>query len=338
MATISVIVPVYNSEKYLNDCILSIAAQTIEDIEIICVNDGSTDGSEALLQELQHSDSRIHIYSQSNQGVSAARNIGLHKATGEYIAFVDADDFLNSTYFEQLLSAARNYSCEVVVSGILKQQEGYWIKSKLHFNTQEVFDHAFAVKNILPLMIRKDDLNSSCCKLYLRSFLKSNQITFPAEVSLGEDGIFNLHVMCKANRIVFIDFFGYNYREVGGSASKDVVSKDYFSRALEVFKLEYGVYFTCNLIDDIKRQKAIRLIEKVISYTMLYLRSKRPGSYRYVKNMIAHPVVQENVRKYYQDVQEGKTRFEKFLLTCVRYNLAGGLWLAALYSNLRTKI
>lgn len=337
MAIISVIIPVYNCAQYLAECVRSITGQTIQDLEVICVNDGSTDHSATVLQQLQKSDARIHIYNQENQGVSAARNSGMKKATGKYVAFVDGDDYLRADYFETLLQTAEENHADVVVSGVLKEQEGHWLKSKLHFKAKEVFDQVYSLHNIVPLMIMKDDLNSSCCKLYLRSFLNSNQICFPLHVALGEDGIFNLHVMYKANRIVFLHFFGYHYREVGGSASKDVVSHDYFSRALEVFNLDYNTYFTFLISEEVKRLKAIRLLEKVMSYTMLYLRSGRKGSYQYVNNMIAHPIVQENMRTYYHELIAGKTRFEKFLLTCIRHKQAGGLWLAVAYSNLRNK-
>ena len=94
MTKISIIVPVYNVEKYLKECLDSLINQTLEDIEIICINDGSTDNSLAILEEYQKKDSRIKVFSQRNQGVSAARNLGIEKATGEYLTFLDSDDRL----------------------------------------------------------------------------------------------------------------------------------------------------------------------------------------------------------------------------------------------------
>ena len=94
MTKISIIVPVYNVEKYLKECLDSLINQTLEDIEIICINDGSTDNSLAILEEYQKKDSRIKVFSQKNQGVSAARNLGIEKATGEYLTFLDSDDRL----------------------------------------------------------------------------------------------------------------------------------------------------------------------------------------------------------------------------------------------------
>ena len=103
MKKISVIVPVYNTEEYIEKCINSITGQTYKNLEIIVVNDGSTDNSLNILKSLQSKDSRIRIINQENKGVSAARNTGLDNTTGEYIAFVDSDDYLEKNMYEKML-------------------------------------------------------------------------------------------------------------------------------------------------------------------------------------------------------------------------------------------
>ena len=99
---ISVIVPVYNAEQYLRECLESLVNQTLEDLEIICVNDGSTDSSPKILEEYASKDSRIKIFHQENQGVSAARNLGISKVQGEYLVFVDSDDWIELNALEIL--------------------------------------------------------------------------------------------------------------------------------------------------------------------------------------------------------------------------------------------
>ena len=104
MVKISVVIPVYNVEKYLEQCLDSVIAQSFEDIEVICVNDGSTDSSLEILKRYANNDSRIKIISQKNKGAGAARNVGIENAAGEYVYFMDSDDYLNADAFERLNS------------------------------------------------------------------------------------------------------------------------------------------------------------------------------------------------------------------------------------------
>lgn len=116
-AKISVIVPVYNMEKYLEKCLNSLINQTLTDIEIICVNDGSTDSSLKILEEFAQADSRIKILTQQNSGQSVARNYGISNATGEYLGFVDSDDWVDLDYFEKLYNAAKDNNCDIACAG-----------------------------------------------------------------------------------------------------------------------------------------------------------------------------------------------------------------------------
>lgn len=104
---ISVIIPVYNAEKYIERCINSVVAQTYNNWEMIVINDGSTDNTENIIREKAKADNRIQIYSQNNQGAGIARNNGISKATGEYIVFLDADDYVNKEYFSLLMEKMR---------------------------------------------------------------------------------------------------------------------------------------------------------------------------------------------------------------------------------------
>ena len=123
MSIISVIVPVYNVEKYLSQCLDSILAQTFKDFECICVNDGSTDGSLDILQEYAKKDDRIKIIIQENKGLSAARNVGIREAIGQYISFVDSDDWVDKNYLQILYRTIENTNSEVVVCNYEKYYE-----------------------------------------------------------------------------------------------------------------------------------------------------------------------------------------------------------------------
>lgn len=115
MTALSVIVPVYQAAEYLDCCVESILAQTFSDLELILVDDGSTDGSAARCDRWAAADSRVRVIHRENGGVSAARNMGLDAARGEYVAFVDSDDWVEPQMYENLLAAAREYDCAVVL-------------------------------------------------------------------------------------------------------------------------------------------------------------------------------------------------------------------------------
>jgi glycosyltransferase involved in cell wall biosynthesis len=113
MAKISVVVPVYNVEKYLKECIDSIINQTLEDIEIICVNDGSTDSSLEILNDYAKKDSRIIVINKSNSGYGHTMNMGLNAATGEYVGIIESDDFADKNMFEDLYKLAKEYDADI---------------------------------------------------------------------------------------------------------------------------------------------------------------------------------------------------------------------------------
>ena len=122
MPKISIIIPVYNAENYLEECLLTISQQTFTDFEILAINDGSSDRSLEILKQYQENEPRLKIFSQVNKGVSAARNLGLDNAKGEYIAFVDADDWLHPESLEQYIEIAEKENSDIVISQFLTEK------------------------------------------------------------------------------------------------------------------------------------------------------------------------------------------------------------------------
>ena len=114
---VSIIVPVYNSEKYVERCILSILNQTYSIIELILINDGSTDSSLNILDEYSRKDNRIILVNKENEGVSASRNLGIEIATGKYLMFIDNDDFVEPSYVETYVSEIEKYSADLIIGG-----------------------------------------------------------------------------------------------------------------------------------------------------------------------------------------------------------------------------
>lgn len=204
---VSIIVPVYNVEKYITKCIDSIKCQTLLNIEIILVDDGSTDLSGAICDKYAESDSRIKVIHKINEGVSVARNTGLSVALGEYIGFVDSDDFIDKKMFEMLLSSIKSYSADISICNI-----GY-------INNEELIKHEN--ENYNPVNISKEEVLKKvfdvtgfvtvCCvnKLYKKESIVG--ISFPTGKRIAEDLQFLYSSLVKANNIVYVPFTGYYY-------------------------------------------------------------------------------------------------------------------------------
>ena len=206
---VSVIVPVYNTEKYLEKCLDSLVNQTLTDIEIICVNDGSTDGSLAILNKFAADDFRIKVINQNNKGQSAARNAGLSAAKGEYIGFLDSDDFADNSMFEKLYYSAKKNDSDLIMCAVnLYNDKTSQVSSddpyfglkifEQQTNSDMFFDNVFSYEQC------KDFLFRICVvpwnKLIKANFLKENNIKFVEGLSF-EDNIFCLELLLKAKRI-----------------------------------------------------------------------------------------------------------------------------------------
>lgn len=189
MNTISVIVPIYNAEAYLAKCIESLIHQTCRALQIILINDGSTDNSLAIAEQFAAKDPRIELYSQPNQGQGTARNNGLQHATGEYISFVDADDYLDNNFYETLLTYIANYDCV---------QIGY----------RRVSTDGCIIEQKIPRYFYQ--FTSPCMRLYRRSIFTQYALTFP-EGMIYEDVVFSLDFWKSNPTYVLIPYTGYNY-------------------------------------------------------------------------------------------------------------------------------
>lgn len=208
---VSIIVPVYNVEKYLPECLDSLIAQTLKEIEIICINDGTKDNSLQILELYKIKDNRIKIINQENQGLSATRNNGIKTASGEYIAFVDSDDWVDNDYFEKLYNAAKKYDSDVAIGDFYRQ--GKILKSKkLKLTTTEFYtDSAQKAKQALV-----PKYNYVWNKLYRKTFLIKNNFFFP-EGKYYEDMYWTIRVLKESNGIVTVPKTFYHYRKVRGS-------------------------------------------------------------------------------------------------------------------------
>ena len=190
MPTVSIIVPVYNTASYLSRCIESLVNQTYSDLQIILIDDGSTDESGAIANEWQTKDPRIEVYHQTNKGQSAARNVGLQHARGEYIAFVDSDDYIDNNYFSTMLQAADD-TTDCVQTGYRRvKQDGEHIKA---YHPKHFYQYT-----------------SPCMRLYRRAFFDQHQLFFQ-EGMIYEDVVFSIDLWLAHPVYKMMPYCGYNY-------------------------------------------------------------------------------------------------------------------------------
>lgn len=207
---ISIIIPVYNVAPYLDECIASVVKQTYTDWECILVDDGSTDGSDEICDKWHNIDNRISVVHQKNAGVSAARNHGIEKARGEYITFIDSDDWVESTHLQIMVEAQKKYESDVLIaSGTVHfstdgRIQTYNSENELCLNFDE--ESADCFLGIIGL------LYGPCCKLYSTTIIRKNAICFPVKYSLGEDILFNFKYLEYIRRVVVLPFANYHYR------------------------------------------------------------------------------------------------------------------------------
>lgn len=211
---ISVIIPVYNVEKYLERCVNSVLSQSYKNIEVILVDDGSPDNSGKMCDEFAEKDSRIKVIHTHNGGLSYARNVGIKISTGNYICFVDSDDWIEPHILENSHNRLINDDLDVVIWGFYKDfvdvQDS--TNSFIKINIGDYYCSKY--KNDNEILLNDNALalvGYAWNKLYKRDLIVSNNLQFLESVSLVEDMLFNSEVLSKSDKIAFIDDIGYHY-------------------------------------------------------------------------------------------------------------------------------
>ena len=205
MAKVSVIIPVYKAEKYLNRCLDSLLAQTFENWNAICIDDGSPDNSGAILDYYADKDDRFVVIHKKNAGVSAARNDGIKKADGEYIFFMDADDWIDTNYLQHMLATAVDANADMVVSGFVSDNK---YTKPIKYKKQRVLN------SVSQKVSGSYALTDSYVWRYLFSvkFIKKHKLKFDTKLIAQEDTIFVLNAIALANKIGTVPYVYYHYR------------------------------------------------------------------------------------------------------------------------------
>lgn len=204
---ISVIIPVFNAGEFLDECLSSLLKQTFKDFEAILVNDGSTDNSLDIMRKRAKKDARIKIIDQRNTGVSHARNTGLSVAKGEYIIFMDADDYLMHNQVLENIHSTGIKGHDVIMYNIT--YEGKRVTYPLEAGVYKTENN---LDKFLFNMIKEEHLNSPCNKLYRKEILDKHKIRFDKNIKIGEDLLFNIEYFKRCNSVYYLNDNFYFYR------------------------------------------------------------------------------------------------------------------------------
>lgn len=235
MKKVTLIIPVYNSEKYIGKCLDSILNQTYDDFEILVVNDGSKDGSQEIINEYKskYQDKIISI-EQENKGVAVTRNESIKRANSEYVMFVDNDDFLDRDYIEVFVNAIEDGDYDVVLGGYRRPNENGDIIKKLQLRDEEW---------------SKFMIVAPWAKIYRKSYLVDNNMEFFSG-NLGEDVYFNIKAMLLSKKIKIIPYIGYNWFFNTASVSNTTQKNITQLQVYELLNMCYDMVKCEGLLDD----------------------------------------------------------------------------------------
>ena len=295
---VSIIVPIYNSEKFMDKCINSILNQTLKEIEIILVNDGSTDRSEFICKKYENIDNRIKLISKKNGGVSSSRNYGVSIANGEFITFVDSDDFIEIDMCEKLYTAAIENHCDIVMNGIklVKNKEisyEFTGNSKVYSKEEACKLFFYDTQPFSPNYAWGKMIKKSVCE----------KVKFREDIFLMEDALFSMELFLNCtNNIMFLNEYLYNYVQRPGSESKHFSKK----RITSFYALEelLNLASSINHIYEIEFLKVysrliLNILQDIIYFDFEnnkeeYLKISKSLNKRYLKNIRCKNISSKN--------------------------------------------
>ena len=310
MPKVSVIVPVYNVEKYLNRCIDSILNQKFTDFELILVDDGSPDNCGVICDEYAENDSRVRVVHKENGGVSAARNSGIEVANGEYIMFVDSDDYIDSRMLEDML---KYDSSDIVFSGLKYINEQGEILSD---GTVESFDKIDLESFVRKYYIQMEEthiISGPCNKLFKKGIIDVNNIRFNEDISICEDGLFVINFINKANTFSNIEYAYYSYVQYCNDNLMNKYNNNSFEACGFLYKAKKAFIKDIDKIsNEYIDQNALNLF--IAFFSQIYSRSGMNfiDKYRKVREVLKDGVFVGLVKAYRG--KSMKIRFFKFVI------------------------
>lgn len=331
---VSIIVPVYNTSLFLDKCLESITRQTIKELEIILINDGSTDNSLEICKAYEAMDKRIILIDQKNRGLSAARNTGVQAATGEYIGFVDSDDWIEPDMFEKMyLQAAQSESevciCDYKVNNVEEEISVSLDIEKDIIEKDDLFN--LLVLNIIaPKDFNSNSKNIAACvwrMLIKKEFLEKNNILFVEGITFMEDIIYSLEVYSKCNKVAICREYLYHYMynsnsiTIGYKNNCMELNVKVFERMKEILKEEYDYSL-------IEKRMDIRYINMSISSIVNEVGKNNPKTLSEQVKSIYKICNDDMLKKILSDLEMKGNRLRKrATLFAMKYRMGISLYL-----------
>ena len=263
---ISVVIPIYNTEQYLSRCLDSVINQTYENLVIICVNDGSTDNSLDVLKDYQKRDNRIHIIDKPHVGAASARKAGVQEATGEYIGYVDSDDYIEKDMYEIMISHAQNEKVDMVTCGCFL--EGNYVTVLLDSVDGGLYPKArmpyLRENNIYRRGSRERGVSGSLCrKLFKSDLLKKVQMDIPEQITIAEDGVclFNFLLQCSSAYVLRKPLYHWVIRENSVTHLSLEKNNDYLVKVNHAYNYLTTLYSHPDFTERMREQVEIFIVE-----------------------------------------------------------------------------
>lgn len=296
---ISVIIPIYNAEKYLSETLDSVLNQSFTDFEVIAINDGSKDNSLSILRKYEKRDKRIRVIDKPNTGVSDTRNIGIDEAQGEYICFVDADDLLNENYLLKMYSCAKKYNSKLIICRYITFRNDKKIKYTENMDINYVDDEKLLITGLMTPIWNK---------LICRELLNKYEIKFDINMEYGEDLFFSWKSYLGANSAVLMEDSLYDYRlNEGGAANK--YHENLYEKYLYGFKdlKEFSLRNKLNIKNDLVD---VFFTKRIPSFVRMEVRSKKSilKKYRMISLILSDKIIKNTINNNWNELTKGESK------------------------------
>lgn len=312
---ISIIIPVYNSEKYLQKCVSSILSQSMKDIEVLLINDGSKDSSPTICDNLAKQDARVRVHHKMNGGISSARNAGLNMALGEWVTFCDNDDLVSPEWLARMLALADEETLPLCAFTRTVEKLGD-INTIDKIQTNEKYEAA----SYLEFYIHR--LGGFVWNaLYRREIIEKNHIRFPerkAHGDINEDLIFDFMYLPYIKKIVYTGYADYYWASNESNHSKATAHKFYFEKYEEKYRLWRNHIST--YVPSEQKDHQLKELSTFHLYEMLQSIISAP-SYKVLKARVLHPSMQDCIK------HASFNKSDKIIVQLIKYKLSPLLWL-----------
>lgn len=250
---ISIVIPVYNTKDYLEQCVRSVLNQTAENLELILVDDGSTDESGMICDAFAKEDTRVRVIHQENGGVHTARNRGILEAKGQYLMFIDADDWIDEETIESIQKILQKETLDILRFSFVREYNRGSVKKINTFvkeglsvgeDYKNIFRQAVGLTETELLHIENFNfLSTACTSVYRRAMLISGKVEFPSREALGsfEDGLFNIKAFACARSFYYIDKHYYHYRKTNADSCTVSYRENYLEKQGKLFEIIYKI-------------------------------------------------------------------------------------------------